>query len=46
MYMCGEGGERDRGDDNTLKLPIILAVVGSGSNWRATQVHGRGRGER
>ena len=23
---------------NTLKLPVILAVVGSGSKWRATEV--------
>lgn len=23
---------------NTLKLPIILAVVGTGNNWRASEV--------
>lgn len=23
---------------NTLKLPIIMAVVGTGDNWRATEV--------
>ena len=30
---------------NTLKLPVVLAVVGSGSRWRATEVReGEGGG--